>query len=336
MGQSRKNVNVLFTSVGRRVELINAWKNEYKNLEINGLVIGTDIDPMAPALAVVDKFYIVPRTNMDSFIPSIVKICKKEKINLIFPLIDPDIPVLSLRRNEIEKTGAKLMVLSEHSVKKTVDKWFTFELFKKAELNTPNSWIPETVNFLEMNYPLFIKPRFGSASKNTYQINTKKELYYYIEKVDNPIIQQFIFGPEITNDVICDLNGKVMGVISRERIEVRSGEVSKGKTIYNEKIIDGCIRIAYELNAIGPITVQCITKNDIPYFTEINARYGGGAPLGIYAGMNSPRWYLANESDIKIKIPPIGSYKKNIYLTRYDTSLFLTENELEEIRSNYI
>ena len=50
-------VNVLFTSVGRRVELIKAWKKAYVDLDIDGEIIGTDIDPLAPASDFVDSFY---------------------------------------------------------------------------------------------------------------------------------------------------------------------------------------------------------------------------------------------------------------------------------------
>ena len=37
-------VNILFTSIGRRVELINSWKKAYADLGISGQIIGTDID----------------------------------------------------------------------------------------------------------------------------------------------------------------------------------------------------------------------------------------------------------------------------------------------------
>ena len=51
-------VNVLFTSIGRRVELIKAWKIAYADLGINGQIIGTDIDRLAAASNFVDSFHI--------------------------------------------------------------------------------------------------------------------------------------------------------------------------------------------------------------------------------------------------------------------------------------
>jgi carbamoyl-phosphate synthase large subunit len=102
-------------------------------------------------------------------------------------------------------------------------------------------------------------------------------------------------------------------------------------TIRNDEILAGCVRIARELRARGPITVQCIVQDGRPYFTEINARFGGGLPLGIAAGVPSPRWYLAEAAGIPVEPPELGTYQAGLYLTRYDESYFLSEAEYGEV-----
>ena len=101
----------------------------------------------------------------------------------------------------------------------------------------------------------------------------------------------------------------------------------------DNNVINNCKNIAENLDKVGPITVQCILKDNDAYFIEINARYGGGAPLGIAAGVKSPHWYLSIASGIELDLPQIGSYKKNLYLSRYDNSIFIDE---EKIKSNTI
>ena len=329
-------INTLFTSVGRRVELMNAWRKAYSELGLEGHIVATDIDPLAPALGVVDRYYIVPKTNSPGFINSLEEICKQEQVHLIFPLIDPDIPVLAEDIERLESHGAKLIVSPKESVHTTRDKWLTSAFFNDIGVKSPASWIPETFDTTDLEFPVFIKPRHGSGAKETHKINTVGELEFFLEKIDNPIIQEFLPGPEVTNDVICDFSGNIMAVVSRQRIEVRWGEVAKGKTIYNPEITENCIKIAKELKTIGPIIIQCIFKDNIPYFTEINMRYGGGAPLGIAAGVDSPQWYLALSSGKEVNIPPLGSYRKNLYLSRYDTSTFLSGDDLERIKSSRI
>ena len=48
-------------------------------------------------------------------------------------------------------------------------------------------------------------------------------------------------------------------------------------------------------------------------------------PLGIAAGVPSPRWLLALAAGHKIEVPPLGSYQVALYLTRFDDSFFLTD-----------
>ena len=52
-------MNILFTSVGRRVELMRAFKSSIR--KVGGQVWGTDIDSLAPAMHVVDNPVFVPR-----------------------------------------------------------------------------------------------------------------------------------------------------------------------------------------------------------------------------------------------------------------------------------
>jgi len=324
-------VNILFTSIGRRVELISYWKKAYADLGLNGQIFGTDIDPLAAASNFVDSFHIVPPSRHKDFIPSIQSICKENEINLIFPLNDNDLIPLSLGKSLLENNDRIVVVSKSQSINMTIDKWKTYDFFKNIRIKTPKTWKPNEKN--KSNFPLLIKPRNGSAGKNVFKINNKEDLEFYIQRIEDPIIQEYINGTEITTDIICDFKGSIIGMVNRERIEVRWGEVAKGKTIFNNNIIKNCKMIVENMDFIGPITVQCILEDKNIYFIEINSRYGGGAPLGFAAGVNSPHWYLSIASGIEIKFPPIGSYKKNLFLSRYDNSLFIDE---KNIKSNSI
>ena len=327
-------LNVLFTSVGRRVELLRAFRAAYNSLELDGNMVGIDIDPLAPALQVADRRYIVPRLTSADYIPGLASICSKERVDIIFPLIDPDIPILARHRKAIEATGAKLAVVSTEAASICGDKWATKQFFRGLGLVTSEGWLPGDLDPTKAEYPLFVKPRGGSAATNTFKVNDARELAFFTQYVQDPIVESFLPGDEITNDVICDLNGEVLGVISRRRIEVRWGEVAKGVTVSIPSITEACVAIARALPAVGPITVQCIMKEGVPHFTEINARLGGGVPLGIAAGAESPRWLLARESGLDAELPPLGSYQVGLYMTRYDDSYFLSESEREQMASH--
>ena len=327
---SQKPVNILFTSAGRRVELLSLFRDAYRDLELSGNIVAVDIDPLAPALRVAQNYYLVPRFDDARYIPCLTEICRREKIKVILPLIDPEIPLLASHRNEFESVGAQVGTVSAEAAELTADKWRTGEFFAGLGLQVPNSWLPGQLDAGSAAYPLFIKPRRGSAAKDTFRVSNARELNFFLDYIPQPIVQEFLPGPEITSDVICDPQGEVLAVISRRRIEVRWGEVSKGVTLHCPQIQSACLKIARAVDAKGPITVQCIMKNERPYFTEINARLGGGAPLGVQAGSNWPAWFLARAAGLPIQPAPLGSYQEGLFLTRFDTSYFLRETDFDQ------
>jgi len=311
--------------------LLRAFRRAYQSLRLSGNIVAVDIDPLAPALRVADRPYLVPRFSTAEYIPALAHICERERVNLLFPLIDPEIPILARHREILEATGARLAVCSTEAIETITDKWRTAHFFREKQIPAPQSWLPEHLDSQKLTYPLFIKPRFGSAAQHTFKVTNAQELEFFSQYVPDPIIQEHLPGPEITNDVICDLQGEVLGVVSRRRIEVRWGEVAKGVTVYDPAITAACVKIARALPATGPITVQCMMKDGAPYFTEINARYGGGVPLGIAAGVDSPRWLLARAAGLPVEIPPLGAYRQGLYLTRFDDAFHLTEDDLAKI-----
>jgi carbamoyl-phosphate synthase large subunit len=328
--------STLLTSAGRRVELVRAFRRAYEGLRLPGNVIAVDHDPLAPSLHAADRSYIVPAMDSPEYIPGLLKICRDERVRLIFPLIDPDIAVLAAHRHELEADGACLASVPSEAASMTADKWETLEFFRSLGLKTPASWKTQNEVPDDTAFPLFIKPRFGSAGKNTFKVNTRRELEFFAGYVVDPIIQEFLPGPEITNDVICDLDQGVLAVISRRRIEVRWGEVAKGVTLYDPQIEDACVKVAKGLGARGPITVQCLMKDGVPHFSEINARLGGGAPLGIAAGADWPLWLIAKAAAIPVDVPPLGTFKRPLFMTRYDDSFFLEREDIERIPSPLI
>ncbi len=337
MDRAIESISLVFTSAGRRVELLRVFKAAFRSLDLDGSVIALDIDPLAPALQVADRSYIVPHLSSRDFIPTLIRICRRERAKAIFPLIDPDIPVLAAHRTELEATGVSLAVAPLEAVQIAADKWRTIEFFRMIGLSVPDSWtsvgsIPDK----EICFPLFIKPRFGSAGRGAYRVTNPEELHFFSDYIPDPIIQEFLPGPEITSDVICGLDGEVLSVVSRQRIEVRWGEVAKGVTIYDKDILEGCVRVARAFRVKGPITVQCIMKEGIPHFTEINARLGGGAPLGIAAGADWPQWLISRLAGLRTEVPSLGGYRRGLYMTRFDDSFFLSKEEHDKIASSHI
>ncbi|HSB89624.1 MAG TPA: ATP-grasp domain-containing protein [Anaerolineales bacterium] len=326
-GASRaETVNVLFTSAGRRVELVRAFRQAYRETGIAGRLLAADIDPLAPALHEADAGFLVPSLDDARYIPALSQLCRDEAVTLVFPLIDPDIPALAHGREAIESSGARLAAVPAEAADLTRDKWRTYQWLTENNIPTPRTWLGREMPSSGFGFPLFVKPRYGSAGKQGFRAQTPEQLRFFLEYVPDPVVQPFVEGAEVTSDVFCSLEGQVWAVVSRRRIEVRWGEVAKGETLHDATVQSHCLTIAGGLKAVGPITVQCLMQSGQPLFTEINARFAGGAPLAFAAGVPAPRWYLEQAAGRKVTPPPLGSYRAGLSLTRYDESFFLDED----------
>ncbi len=329
-------VNLLFTSIGRRVELLRAFRRAYQDLDLKGKIVVSDVDRLAAGMQFADVARLVPSIKSPAYIPELARLLQEEEITVLFPLIDPEIPVLAAHREVLERNGTRLAVVSSEAARITADKWETHAFFSRLALPVPRSWLPGQREPAAEEYPLFIKPRFGSAAQHVFPVRNPEELDFFTRYIPQPIVQEYLPGPEITNDVICDWDGQLLAVVSRQRIRVRSGEVLIGKTVYDPKITDACIRIARALPACGAVTVQCMMHRNEPVFTEINARLGGGAPAAVAAGADFPRWLLSRAAGIPGQITPVGTYRTDVFFSRYEESLILTERGSDVVESRCI
>lgn len=282
-------MKLLFTSVGRRVELIQAFKQAANELNIDLEIIGCDLVETAPALYYCDKSELVCHINDKNYIPMLLKICNEKCVDCLIPTIDTDLMKLAKNKSRFEKIGTKVFVPCEDKVKLCRDKRFTASYFNSLGLKSP---LPtDDIKKYTFGFPAFIKPKNGSSSIDAYKINTQEELETYSRQVDNYIIQPFIFGKEYTIDIFCDYEGNPIYITPRERLAVRSGEVLKTKIVQDQKMIEEMKILINDFKPSGAITVQLIKDENTNenYYIEINPRFGGGAPLSIKAGANSAK-----------------------------------------------
>lgn len=320
-------MNILLLSAGRRVELSKYIKQEL-SFE-NGKLYAADISYLAPAIYFADKFIKVPPVSSNNYVSYLINIVKKEKIDLIIPTIDTELLILAKNKNLIErKANTKVLISDVETIEKFNDKFKTANFFLKNGFKTPKIITEESIANGQVDYPLFIKPFDGSSSKNTFKINNKKELYFFKEYIDNPIIQEFIDGTEYTIDVMTDFKGKLLSVVPRVRIKTRGGEISKGLIIKDKTIIETIKKMVKKIKVCGPLTIQCIKNENGIYFIEINPRFGGGAPLGFKVGANSVNKLIRLLKGEELSYDE--SYDDNILALRYDDTIFLKDGSHEK------
>lgn len=277
-------IKILFTGVGRRVELIQAFKEASLVLGKDLKIYGADLTGTAPALAFCDFTRIVLPMKDDRYIDNLLSICKSDSIDLVIPTIDTDLLVLSENIKKFEEIGTKVMISSPDMIKICRDKNFTSQFFIACGLNAPmpvSDWTTYNGGF-----PAFIKPKDGSSSINAFKVNNIDELESYSKQIDNYVVQPYVDGKEYTIDIFCDWYGTPISIVPRERLQVRAGEVLKTQIFLDKTMIAEAQKICDKFKPCGAITVQLIqdriSLNN--YYIEINPRFGGGAPLSMKAG----------------------------------------------------
>lgn len=298
--------------------------NELKKEGIR--VIGLDCNPLSAGLYLSDKSYVVPRGDAPGFLEEIIKICEVEKPDAMLSGPEEELLVLSKNKDLFVERGVLLLCPDYDTVKICADKRETYRVLHNHGIPTPEIYDSKGVRF-----PCVIKPRFGRGGRNIFKAEDRSELEFYLQKVKQPVIQEFVEGAEYTIDVFSDLSGNPLSIIPRVRLQVESGISVKGVTVYDEEIISYCDQIAKKLKLIGPSCIQCLKTDRRLEFTEINPRFGGGSALSIKADptiVSNLIRMAKGENPI-----PSNSFQKGLVMLRYYGELFLAQDELrvEEI-----
>lgn len=317
-------MKILFTSVGRRVELMQAFRKAADELGVDLKIIGADITDTAPALFFCDESQIVCRIKDENYIPQLLEICKKQQIDCLIPTIDTDLLLLAQNKSKFEEIGTKVLISAVDKVQLCRDKRLTADYFISLGLKSPSP--VDDVNAYSSGFPAFIKPKDGSSSVDAYKVNNEEELKAYAAKVADYIIQPFISGKEFTIDIFGDYEGNPVYITPRERMAVRAGEVLKTKIVQDDVMIDEMMTLVADYKPCGQITVQLIQdeKTGENYYIEINPRFGGGAPLSIKAGADSAKAVLRMLNGEKLTYESKSARDGAIY-SRFDQSICVYE-----------
>jgi carbamoyl-phosphate synthase large subunit len=316
-------INILFTSSGRRMSLLHHFREVFAEQNINGKIITADLRETAPTAFLSDKHYIVPRVTDASYITELLNLCKTEEIDIIIPLIDTELVVLSEHSDIFARNGVTLLVSSERLNEISGDKVKAYKFFLERNIPTPKVFSDEEIYNKQYEFPLLIKPLNGSSSNGVVKINNEKELLFFKDYIPNSMVQEYVKGTEYTVDVMVDFKGNIKTIVPRLRIETRAGEVSKGVTKKDSRIIDAARDVVRQLpGAVGCITLQCFKQeNGEITFIEMNPRFGGGIPLSIQAGANFPLWVLQMCCGETFAAEDY-SWRENLTMLRYDEAVF--------------
>ncbi|GFE73947.1 carbamoyl phosphate synthase large subunit [Novosphingobium sp. TCA1] len=319
-------VRILFTSAGRRVELTRCFRRAAEKLGLRAEIHACDLEPeLSAACLEAEAAFQVPRCTAPDYVERLLDHCAREKIDLLVPTIDTELDVLSRARELFAELGTMVHVSAPGVIDVVRDKERTIAVL--AEAGVP---VPRTARIEDLradpagwNFPLFAKPVGGSASRGIGVLRSAAEI-----RADYPepmLVQELLRGPEYTINMYLDARGRMRSAIPHLRISTRAGEVEKGRTVRDPRMIAIAGQIAAALGregaAEGVLCFQLIDDPDAgPRVFEINARFGGGYPLADHAGGRFAESLLARVAGLSECAS--DHWREGVTMVRYDSAVF--------------
>jgi len=331
-------MNFLFTSVGRRTYLLEYFR---ENMSDGDKIVATDMQLSAPALQVADIKIQVPSIYDTSYVDINLSICKEHKIDALLCLNDLELPIIAANKVLFENLGVKMIVSDPAVIEICFDKFRTAEWVESLGLNSPKTFVSldvakRALTDGEIQFPLFLKPRWGSGSIGLESIEDMEELDIYykllLKKIKSSIlasaslgneyilIQEKLTGDEFGLDIMNDLDSNNVAVSVKQKLAMRAGETDKAVTRDLPEIYEIGKKIGTALMHVGNLDVDIMQRANGDYCVlELNPRFGGGFPFSYEAGVNLPKaiieWVKGNKIDSSILHPKYGMmFSKNDYL----------------------
>lgn len=313
-------MNILFCSAGRRVELLKDFR---KSMDEGDRIIAADLSNLAPALYVADAHYLVPRIDDLTYLDTILDICRKEKINAVTTLIDPEIELLAKNRARFEEIGIEVLAPYTETAELCFDKFKMYQYLTAHGVPTPDTWgdyasAMAAVESGSLAFPVFVKPRTGSGSVGARKVQNAETLKALCEADPSLIIQRLMTG-DLDADVYIDtISHKAVSAFSKRKLETKIGGASKTISFKDEKLFDFIRRITDLLKFNGPVDMDFFYQDGTYYLSEVNPRFGGAYLHAYGAGVDFIKLIKNNINGID-NIPVFGNYEDDIVMMMYDS-----------------
>lgn len=287
-------MNILVTSVGTAtsVNLIKYFRRGKHK------VVGTDINEYGYTAGslLVDCYYQISLAHEESFIFEIIEIIKREDIDVLIPVNDVEVYMISEHKRDILCTT---LVPDAKTITEIRDKYVCSQ--RMTQLGIP---VPRIISSTDTSCKKILRDRIGVGSRGILVIDRNESVPEY--DISDKFLQEYIAGNEYTIDVLANRKGKPVYVVPRKRLEVKSGVATKVKIVKEEKLISYAKMILDYYVLPGFSNIQFIKdENERFWFLEINCRFSGCGAATLATSSN----YLCCFEKIVMNEPV--SYKLN-------------------------
>ncbi len=303
-------MNVLITCAGRRNYLVDYFKDALH--PYGGKVHVFNTDPDSAAYWQADVGVLSPFATDPHYAAFLENYCTNHAINAVLSCMDVDLSILADVKVKFAALGITVIIADAWVTEMALDKLKTYQFLLEHKLPvtplfTDLNLALESIQRGELQYPVYVKPRWGMGSIALFKAENEKDLFFYVEKTRqiisgsfdrygmvkdesaSVIIQGSCPGQEYGLDIINDLAGRHQVTVVKQKLSMRSGETDKAVTVKNERLEKLGADIAAIMRHPANMDVDVFWDGEKAYVLEFNPRFGGGYPFSHAAGIHLPK-----------------------------------------------
>lgn len=281
-------MNLLFTNAGRRTYLIEyALELVEEGYDLN--IFAGDVSKDTAAFSVSDKVtpVLTPYVtgNEENYLSTLQAICKEHKIDVIIPLMDFEMPILSQNKAKFLEAGTRIWVSDFEVINQCLDKRKNYQWCLDNGIKVPQSYSNAEEAKAIRQLPVIKKAILGSGSVGLEIIRDTEALKTVDFKTF--MLQDFIEGREVGMDIFNDYEGNFLSAHFREKMAMRAGETDKARSFNNEAFFEMARGLSAKFKHTGNMDIDFMeTETGEIYFIDFNPRFGGGYPFTHNSGLN--------------------------------------------------
>jgi len=315
---------VVIGSAGRRLYLVDWFREAFADLGLDGRVVVTENDPTSAAASYGDIGRTLPRYADAAYGPALLELVDELRPAVFLSVNDYELMHLHVATDLAEamrERGILVPGVDRAWQLGCADKLRMAQLLEGIGVPTPRTVTGDdeagVAEIAAASERLVVKHRLGSGSSGLELVpadGVRAAIDAAIDSAPAPIdgsapsgqdvvVQPRLPGLEHGVDIVGDLRepGELRAVLARRKVRMRAGETDKAASVDPAPFVANAEKIARAAQLTGLIdTDMFLADGGEPSVIDINPRFGGGYPFVHLAGADVPRYYLARALDLEI------------------------------------
>lgn len=305
-------MRIIVSSAGRRVYLVQWFRQALIEANVPGDVFVLDHDRHAPAAAAADGFRQLPSYTSEDYGEQLLQTVDELSPDLFISLNDSELTALSQGlSDQLRERDVVVPVLDATSHRTVADKLHMSRALSRIGIPTPRTVLlsdTEAVHdLLETTPAVILKDRWGSGSSGLRRCTADQVRRCVAAESSMPsdhsgsqhdelIVQPDVVGAEYGIDIVTPVRGgPVAGVLARRKLSMRHGETAAAVSVDSSPFADLAATLADTLDIQGTVDVDLLLSDDgVASVIDINPRFGGGYPFSHVAGADVPHFFVAS------------------------------------------